>query len=213
MNNISNTVVIAFDGTAASGKGVVAKLLAEKLGYDYLDTGLMFRKVAYYCDMQNLTLDNNHVLIELIKKIDFNKPIDSKELYSDNISDVASKIATLEGVRNALLDIQRKFAKNKQGVVIDGRDIGTVVFPNADYKFFFDASIEERANRRYKQLQNDGKSIKLSSVLEYLKIRDERDKSRNIAPLVRAEGSFLIDTSRISIDEVLKIVLKKIKSN
>ena len=86
-------------------------------------------------------------------------------------------------------------------------------FPNADYKFFFDASIEGRANRRYKQLQKDGKSIKLSSVLEYLKIRDERDTSRNIAPLVRAEGSFLIDTSKISIDEVLKMVLKKIKNN
>jgi len=213
MNDTSNTIIIAFDGTAASGKGAVAKLLAEKLGYDYLDTGLMFRKVAYYCDMQNFTQDDNHVLTELIKKIDFDKQIDLRELYSDNISDISSKIATLKSVRNALLDIQRKFAKNKQGVVIDGRDIGTVVFPNADYKFFFDASIEERANRRYKQLQKDGKSIKLSSVLEYLKIRDERDTSRNIAPLVRAEGSFLIDTSKISIDEVLKMVLKKIKNN
>ena len=173
----------------------------------------MFRKVAYYCDIQNSTLDDNHVVTELIKKIDFDKQIDLRELYSDNISDISSKIATLKSVRNELLDIQRKIAKNKQGVVIDGRDIGTVVFPNADYKFFFDASIEERANRRYKQLQKDGKSIKLSSVLEYLKIRDERDTSRNIAPLVRAEGSFLIDTSKISIDEVLKIVLKKIKNN
>lgn len=213
MNDTSNTVVIAFDGTAASGKGAVAKLLAKKLGYDYLDTGLMFRKVAYYCDMQNSALDDDHVLTELIKKIDFDKQIDLKELYSDNISDVASKIATLKNVRNALLDIQRKFAENKQGVVIDGRDIGTVVFPNANYKFFFDASIEERANRRYKQLQKNGKSIRLSSVLEYLKIRDERDASRDIAPLVRAKGSFLIDTSKISVDEVLKVVLKKIKNN
>ena len=209
----SKTVVIAFDGTAASGKGTIAKLLANKLGYDYLDTGVMFRKVAYYCYVHDLNLEEDQNLIKKIKEINFYKPINLKELYSDNISDIASKIAMQKNVRNVLLDTQRKFAENKKGVVIDGRDIGTVVFPNADYKFFFDASIEERANRRYKQLQKMGKSIKLPLVLEYLKIRDERDKGRNIAPLARAEDSFLVDTSELNIDEVLNVVLKKIENN
>ncbi len=213
MEDNSKTVVIAFDGTAASGKGTIAKLLANKLGYDYLDTGIMFRKVAYYCYTHDLNLEKDQDLINAIKKIDFYKSIDPKELYSDNISDIASKIAMQKNVRNALLDIQRKFALNKKGIVIDGRDIGTVVFPNADYKFFFDASIKERANRRYKQLQKMGKSIKLPLVLEYLKIRDERDKGRNIAPLARAEDSFLVDTSELNIDEVLNVVLKKIENN
>ena len=209
----SKTVVIAFDGTAASGKGTIAKLLANKLGYDYLDTGVMFRKVAYYCYVHDLNLEEDQNLIKKIKEINFYKPIDLKELYSDNISDIASKIAMQKNVRNVLLDTQRKFAENKKGVVIDGRDIGTVVFPNADYKFFFDASIEERANRRYKQLQKMGKSIKLPLVLEYLRVRDERDRGRNIAPLLRAEDSFLVDTSKLNIDKVLNIVLKKIENN
>jgi cytidylate kinase len=213
MDDNSKTVVIAFDGTAASGKGTIAKLLANKLGYDYLDTGIMFRKVAYYCYAHDLNLEKDQDLINVIEEIDFYKPIYSKELYSDNISDIASKIAMQKNVRNVLLDIQRKFAENKKGVVIDGRDIGTVVFPNANFKFFFDASIEERANRRYKQLQKMGKSIKLPLVLEYLRVRDERDRGRNIAPLVRAEDSFLIDTSKLNIDEVLNIVLKKIENN
>ena len=213
MDDNSKTVVIAFDGTAASGKGTIAKLLANKLGYDYLDTGVMFRKVAYYCYVHDLNLEKDRDLAKIIEEIDFYKPIDSKELYSDNISDIASKIAMQENVRNVLLDKQRKFAENKKGVVVDGRDIGTVVFPNADFKFFFDATIEERANRRYKQLQKMGKSIKLPLVLEYLKIRDERDKGRNIAPLAKAEDSFLVDTSGLNIDKVLNIVLKEIENN
>lgn len=207
------TVVIAFDGTAASGKGTIAKLLANKLGYDYLDTGVMFRKVSYYCYVHDLNFEEDQNLIKKIKEINFYKPVDLKELYADNISDIASKIAMQKNVRNVLLDTQRKFAENKKGVVIDGRDIGTVVFPNADYKFFFDASIEERANRRYKQLQKMGKSIKLPLVLEYLRVRDERDRWRNIAPLLKAEDSFLVDTSKLNIDEVLNIVLKKIENN
>ena len=104
----SKTVVIAFDGTAASGKGTIAKLLANKLGYDYLDTGVMFRKVAYYCYVHDLNLEEDQNLIKKIKEINFYKPIDLKELYSDNISDIASKIAMQKNVRNVLLDTQRR---------------------------------------------------------------------------------------------------------
>lgn len=211
MGSNSKAIVIAFDGTAASGKGTIAKLLADKLGYDYLDTGLMFRKVAYHFYVNDIDLEKNQDIISSIKQIDFNEIINLTHLYSDNISNIASKIAMQKDLRDILLDIQRKFVENKRGVVIDGRDIGTVVFPQADYKFFFDASIEERAKRRYKQLQKMGESVRLPLVLDYLRIRDERDKKRNIAPLVRSKDSFLIDTSTLNIDQVLNIVLKKLK--
>jgi cytidylate kinase len=203
-------VIIAFDGTAASGKGTVAKLIAKELGYDYLDTGLMFRKVAYYCIKQGVILDDDEDLSKLIRGIDFTKSIDEEKLYTNEIGESASKMALKKGVRDRLLVIQRKFADNKDGVVLDGRDIGTIVFPDADFKFFFDASLEERAARRYNQLQKKEKDVTITQVLEYLKQRDQRDKERSIAPLKKAEDSFEIDTTNLKIDEVFDIVLKTI---
>jgi cytidylate kinase len=210
MNKKSKSIIIAFDGTAASGKGTVAKLVAEKLGYDYLDTGLMFRKVAYFSIKNKIDLSNIKKICELIDKIDFVKPMSLYEIYSDEISDLSSKIAEINIIREKLLNIQREFAKDKNGLVVDGRDIGTVVFPNADFKFFFDANIEERAIRRYKQLQKTGKSIKLQKVLEYLKIRDKRDIERKSAPLLKADDSMLIDTTQMTIKESLNIILNKL---
>ena len=210
MNKKSKSIIIAFDGTAASGKGTVAKLVAEKLGYDYLDTGLMFRKVAYFSNKNKIDLSNIKKICELIDKIDFVKPMSLSEIYSDEISDLSSKIAEINIIREKLLNIQREFAKDKNGLVVDGRDIGTVVFPNADFKFFFDANIEERARRRYKQLQKMGKSIKLQKVLEYLKIRDKRDIERKSAPLLKADDSMLIDTTQMTIEESLNIILNKL---
>ncbi|MSO13476.1 (d)CMP kinase [Rickettsiales endosymbiont of Trichoplax sp. H2] len=211
MNKKSKSIIIAFDGTAASGKGTVAKSLAEKLRYDYLDTGLMFRKVAYFSIKNKVNLSNIEKICELIYRIDFAKPIPLSEIYSDEVSDLSSKIAEFNIIREKLLNIQREFAKGKNGIVVDGRDIGTVVFPNADFKFFFDANIEERARRRYKQLQKMGKSIKLQKVLEYLKIRDKRDIERKSAPLLKADDSMLIDTTQMTIEESLNIILNKLK--
>ena len=211
MNQNSKTIIIALDGTAASGKGTVAKLLAKKLDYDYLDTGLMFRKIAYSCIKNKTNLANEEEIYNLISEIDFAKPISSSIIYSDEVSDLASKIAVIKVIREKLLKIQREFAKGRNGIVVDGRDIGTVVFPNADFKFFFDASIEERAKRRYKQLQKTGKSIKLQKVLEYLKTRDDRDMERESAPLLKADDSVLIDTSKLTIEESLNIILKNLR--
>ncbi len=211
MNKKSKSIIIAFDGTAASGKGTVAKSLAEKLRYDYLDTGLMFRKVAYFSIKNKVNLSNIEKICELIDRIDFAKPIPLSEIYFDEVSDLSSKIAEFNIIREKLLNIQREFAKGKNWIVVDGRDIGTVVFPNADFKFFFDANIEERARRRYKQLQKMGKSIKLQKVLEYLKIRDKRDIERKSAPLLKADDSMLIDTTQMTIEESLNIILNKLK--
>ena len=211
MNQKTKNIIIAFDGTAASGKGTVAKLVAKKLGYDYLDTGVMFRKVAYFSIKNEINLSNVEKICDLIDKIDFVKPTSLSEIYSDEISDLSSKIAEISMIREKLLNIQREFAKNKNGLVVDGRDIGTVVFPNADFKFFFDANIEERARRRYKQLQKMGKSIKLQKVLEYLKIRDKRDIERKNAPLLKADDSLLVDTTQLTIEESLNIILNKLK--
>ena len=204
------TIIIAFDGTAASGKNTIAKLVAKKYGYDYLDTGLMFRKVAYCCTKQNTDFHDKQEVLKVINTINFSESIDKGEIYSDNISNLASQIATKGYIREELLKIQRKFANDKKGIVVDGRDIGTVVFPNADFKFFLDASLEERAIRRYDYLRNKGKEVVLSQVLDSLNVRDQRDKTREVAPLRQAKDAFIIDTTKFSISEVLDMVLKKI---
>jgi cytidylate kinase len=208
-----DTIIIAFDGTAASGKGSVAKLVAKKLSFDYLDTGVMFRKLAYNCIKNDISLDDMKSVTKQAGIIDFNEEEGSEMLQSNIVSDAASKIAIYHDVRDILLNVQRDFTNNKKGVVVDGRDIGTVVFPNARFKFFFDASIEERANRRFNQLQKKGKDVKFSDVFECLKIRDERDQNRCLAPLRMSKDYFGIDTTSLSISEVLSVVLKKIKIN
>lgn len=212
MTSNQKPIIIAFDGTAASGKSSIAKLVAEKCGYEYLDTGLMFRKVAYFCIKQDIDFNDKHKVLEAISTINFDDSIDEGEIYSDNISNITSQIATKKYIREDLLKIQRGFANAKNGVVVDGRDIGTIVFPNADFKFFFDASLEERAIRRYNHLRNKGKDVVLSQVFESLKTRDQRDKNRYVAPLKKAEDAYAIDTTGYSIKEVLDIVLNKIKN-
>ena len=212
MTSNQKPIIIAFDGTAASGKSSIAKLVAEKCGYEYLDTGLMFRKVAYFCIKQDIDFNDKHKVLEAISTINFDDSIDEGEIYSDNISNITSQIATKKYIREDLLKIQRGFANTKNGVVVDGRDIGTIVFPNADFKFFFDASLEERAIRRYNHLRNKGKDVVLSQVFESLKTRDQRDKNRYVAPLKKAEDAYAIDTTGYSIKEVLDIVLNKIKN-
>ena len=208
-----NTIVIAFDGTAASGKGTVSKLLADQLHYDYLDTGLLFRKLALYFLEKNIDHTNESLLCDKIQKINLAKLTDLTNLYLDHVSNTASHIATFKGVRNALLKFQREFVKNKKGAVINGRDIGTVVFPDAKFKFFFDANIKERAKRRFIQLQQMGKNVTFELVLKHIKTRDKRDKTRKTAPLIRAKDSLLIDTSILRVSEILKIIFNKIGCN
>jgi cytidylate kinase len=199
--------IIAFDGTSASGKGTIAKLVAKKCSFDYLDSGMIFRKIAFL----NLLLEGITIksLVEEFREFDFSA-IEKEDFQTEAVSDTASKLAKNEFVREVVKNFQKEYVKDKKVVVIDGRDIGTVIFPDAVIKFYFDADINVRAERRFKQLHKEGKSIILPHVLESLKLRDSRDKSRSVAPLVRAVDSIGIDTSSSSIDEVLEQVLKNI---
>ncbi|MDJ1305576.1 MAG: (d)CMP kinase [Candidatus Midichloria sp.] len=201
--------VIAIDGPAASGKGTIAKIVAEKLGFDYLDTGLLYRAVTYFALQNQIELRDADKLVSLIDSINFNDTIGTA-LYGSVVSENASVIAAIPEVRKALLGIQRTFAIGKKGVVIEGRDIGTVIFPNANVKIYITADIEERAARRFKQLQKNGEDIIYDDVLRDLQIRDLRDSSRNNAPLTQGSDYLVVDTTKMGIDAAVDSILKLI---
>ena len=198
--------IIAIDGPAASGKGTVSKAISKKLQFNYLDTGKLYRAIgAKYLEgyepisaAQNL--DNND-----LKMYDLQKP---------EIAQVASKIASIPEVRAALLEFQRNFSKKLPGAVLDGRDIGTVVCPDAKVKIFLTASLESRANRRYFEMVKQDTKISLETILDQIRRRDERDEKRRFSPLVAAVDAKVIDTSELSIkeavDEVFAYVQTKI---
>ena len=204
-------MIIAIDGSAASGKGTLAKDLAQHLGYDYLDTGALYRAVAL--SLLNEGMDENNISeIQAVKcASSLNLALaQSSEIRSDAVASLASKVATLPSVRTKLLVIQRGFAKappSGKGAVLDGRDIGTVVLPNADLKFFIDADINIRAERRTKELRQAGQSAMFRNILAHMKMRDDRDKSRSTAPMRAAKDAIIIDTSNLDASAVLKLAL------
>ncbi|MFC1659394.1 (d)CMP kinase [Pseudomonadota bacterium] len=203
-------MIIAVDGPASSGKGTVAKKLAEHFNLPHLNTGALYRIVGYKALQNNIDLENIKELGGLVKNIE-SEDFEATGLYNEKVGEAASKIASNSEIRKILLDFQRNFANNARGAVLDGRDIGTVICPNADYKFFITASVEERAKRRFKESKSKGISISYEQVLEKLKERDYRDSNRSIAPLVKASDAIEIDTTEMSIDEVFKCVLSMIK--
>ena len=203
-------IVIAIDGPAASGKGTLARKLAERLGYAFLDTGALYRAVA----MATLELGGDPSQIKdvepalgIIGRNLTMELLDSPILRRPEISEAASKVAALPKVRSELLEFQRQFAKNPPGnvggAVLDGRDIGTVVCPDADIKLFVTATAEERAQRRFKELQLRHPQLTLERVLEDIVARDQRDSSRKVAPTIPAEDAYLLDTTKLSPEEVL----------
>ena len=200
--------IIAFDGTSASGKGTIAKLVAKECSFDYLDSGVIFRQIAFLKIFRGIPISLENIVKEC-HEFDFST-VETQCFLTDNISDMASKLAKNPLVREAAKIFQKDYVKGKKVVVIDGRDIGTVIFPDAIIKFYFDADINVRAKRRFKQLHKEGKSTILAHVLESLKLRDLRDKTRSVAPLVRAVDSISIDSTSCDISEVLKKVLKNI---
>lgn len=202
------TIIIAIDGPSASGKGTLTKALAKRLGFEYLDTGSLYRVLAYHSLKTGLFPDEVDKIISLVSNIDFSEA-KNLPLGSDEVSMMASKIASKPEIREALNIMQKEFPLGKIGVVIDGRDIGTQIFPNAECKFFITADVVVRAERRYKQLQNGGKNIIFEQVLQSLKERDELDRTRKIAPTLPASDAIIIDTSNLSAEEVLKLVIEK----
>lgn len=213
---------IAVDGPAASGKGTLAKTLAMALSYDYLDTGSLYRAVARDVLEAGISYDKIADALDQIVTIAENLtlPIENDAgLRTSEIAQIASKIAVLTEVRNALIDKQRDFASHPptgHGAILDGRDIGSVILPDADVKLYVDADIHVRAKRRFLELSAKDETITQAQILADLTERDARDKTRETAPLKPADDAVLIDTTELSaeevLQEVLQVTLKRVKS-
>jgi cytidylate kinase len=220
---MSRVINITLDGPGVSGKTTVAKSLAGRLGYLYVDTGAMYRAVAYYMLNHGIAVDDVVGVNEHLNKVNLDlKIVDGEQrviLNGEDISDRirtqeismgASTVSKIKEVRLKLVAMQRELA-DKYDSIFDGRDMGSYVLPNADHKFYVTADVDVRAKRRYLELKNKGMEVNLKKVKEEMIARDEQDSSRAFAPLVIPQGAFVIDTSNMSIEEVENIILNKIK--
>jgi cytidylate kinase len=214
---------IAIDGPSGAGKSTLAKSVAKALGIYYLDTGAMYRAVAYAAIKQGVDISNPHEVAELTAKVDLVTEYENGEqkvllsgedvmpyIRTPEISRAASDISAYPCVRLKLVEMQREVAK-KYDVVLDGRDIGTYVLPDAKYKFFLTADIEERAKRRYLENKNKGIDKEYAEVLSEMEQRDKNDSTRSLAPLKKADDAVLIDTTNMSAREVLDAVLSGVR--
>ena len=211
---------IAIDGPAGAGKSTIAKRVAEKLGLIYVDTGAMFRAIALYmtgkCVKSNETYkvkeELNNIRLDIVyengeQQIILNDENVSKLIRNPEISKAASSFAQVPEVRERLLILQRELA-DKRPVVMDGRDIGTKVLPTASVKIFLTADVKVRAERRYKELTEKGEKVNLEDIMSDIKSRDEQDMNRKVSPLVQAYDAVLVDTSSLSVDEVVDAIIK-----
>lgn len=206
---------IAIDGPAGSGKSTVARLLAKKLNLVYLDTGAMYRAIAWRASSEQVDVMDELAVANVAESTDFqidptglliNGEHVDESLRTPQISRLASEIAKHPKVRKILVSKQQALAK-KHSIVMDGRDIGTVVLPDAEVKIFLNASIEERALRRYRELKQKGYSCDFDQLREEIRLRDKNDQSRSVSPLKKAEDAILIDTTHLTIEEVLEQIL------
>ncbi|WP_313705408.1 (d)CMP kinase [Massilia sp.] len=211
----SHIPVITIDGPTASGKGTVAARVADRLGYHLLDSGALYRLTALSAMRAGVDLADEHGVANLAAQLPVRFTgdgifLDGEEvgalIRAEEVGNNASKIAALPGVRQALYALQLGF-RTAPGLVADGRDMGTVIFPNARLKVFLTASVEARAERRYKQLIGKGFSANMDDLLADLQARDARDTHRSVAPLVPAEGAYILDTSEMTVDEAVEQVL------
>ena len=197
-------IVIAIDGPAASGKGTVSKAISKKLRFHYLDTGKLYRTIgAKYLEGYEPIAAAQRLESNDLGKYDLQKP---------EIAQAASEIASIPEVRAALLEFQRNFSQKMPGAVLDGRDIGTEVCPNAQIKIFLTASLEARARRRYVELCKHDKKISFETILEQIRERDERDQTRSCSPMVAARDAKIFDTSKLSINEAVDKVFNYIQT-
>lgn len=206
-------MIIAIDGPAASGKGTLAKRIADHLGFAHLDTGLLYRAVARDMGVRGLDPEDEKAAARVALSLDLTS-LDDPTLRSPGFGEAASVVAKLPAVRAALLELQREFARRQPGAVLDGRDIGTVVCPEADVKIFVTASAEVRAERRYKERVAKGDPGPLEGVLADIRRRDERDAGREAAPMRPAPDAFLLDTSNLAIEaafeKALAVISRKV---
>lgn len=212
---------ITIDGPSGSGKGTIAILLAKKLGFHLLDSGAIYRLLAVAALKHEITLDDENALVKLALKLDVSFKVNERDnkqsiflegsdvadsIRTETVGNNASKLAVLPKVRQALLARQRSFLV-LPGLIADGRDMGTVVFPSAPIKFFLTASAEERARRRYLQLKEIGGNVTLESLIDEIKARDERDTNRSVAPLKPAPDAIVIDSTSLTIEQVLDTII------
>ena len=212
------TRVVTIDGPSGSGKGTISQLLAERLGWHFLDSGALYRvlgvaalrggidegepkKLKKLAEVLDVTFENNYIFLE-------GDDI-SDDIRTESAGNMASKVAALPQVRTALLERQRAFAR-KPGLVADGRDMGTVVFPSAEVKIFLTASAEERAQRRYKQLKEKGLDVSLADLAAEIRERDERDRNRSVSPLKAAAAALEVESTGLSIEEVFEQVREQV---
>ena len=193
------TPTIAIDGPAASGKGTLARRLAVHYGFHHLDTGLTYRGVAHALLEANMPLDNEDMACLVAEQLDLGT-LNQEVLSAHDIGEAASKVAVMSRVREILVDAQREFANKEPGAVLDGRDIGTVVCPEAEIKLYITASPEKRAQRRHREVEQKGQASEYDQILTDIIKRDERDMGRADSPLKPAENAYLIDTSEMSIE-------------
>lgn len=215
--------IVAVDGTAGSGKGTITKIIAERLNLVSIDTGAMYRCVALECINQNINYTEIEKIKEVLKNIDIelkkennlqivilNGKDVTREIRTPEIDAVVAKFAAIKEVRDKITPIQRKMGENSD-IIMEGRDIGTVVFPHADVKVFLDCSVEERAKRRYKQDLEKGIQTTYEEVLESIKERHKLETEREIAPLVQAPDAVYIDSTNMTIEEETNAVIKVIE--
>ena len=216
--------VLAIDGPSGAGKGTVCQLVAQELGWSLLDSGALYRILGLAAIRAGIDFDNGDSLGQLVHKLSISfEPGSSDELQvllagenvtreirTETAGDSASQVAVHPKVREALLLLQQNYAQGC-GLVADGRDMGTVVFPHAPLKIFLTASAEERANRRYKQLKDKGEDVNVPRLLEEIKARDERDAARSASPLIPADDAIQIDSTAMSIEQVTQTVLAEAK--
>lgn len=214
---INNDVYsVTVDGPSGSGKSTVCKLISNILNIEYLDTGSMYRSLAYFCLKKNINLEDKEEVMHVLNNLDItfesskikvNGEFLRDKIRTNDVSMAASKVSTYYSVRERLVEIQRQIASNK-AIIIDGRDAGTNILKNADYKFYLDASPEVRAKRRFNEQKDDSS---YETILKDIKLRDEQDKNRKYAPLKRAEDAVYINSDDMNIDEVVEKIIEIIR--
>lgn len=208
--------IIAIDGTAGSGKGTIAKHIAKEIGYFYLDTGAFYRAVSYLIIKNNISLGDIDTITNLVRNLNIefkdymvlvNGEDVTNEIRSKDVNAIVSIVADILEVRLLINDKIRKYIGNKD-YIVDGRDVGTVIFPNADFKFYLDASIDTRARRRFNQLTNMGNDANFEKILENIQVRDKIDKTREFGALIMADDAILIDTTNDEIEDTLRKMIE-----
>lgn len=207
--DISQNFTISLDGPAASGKGTIGLILAKKFSLKYFQSSIVYRQLAFDCINQKIDVTDIDAVIALSKELKLNNNFD---LENEDIGNIASQIAVISEVRNNLNKYLINLVKTTPRIIMEGRDIGTVVAPDADLKIFITANPQIRAERRYKQLQAKGKTCILDEILRQIILRDKRDKERKAAPLLPASDALIIDTSELSAVEVVEEVTNYIKN-